>query len=72
MSSITAATELRRPEFHKAWRVDGTGSVLSIVYLGDGGARLAFNSPADARAMAAECIKAAEAMEQLEAEGSDR
>lgn len=65
MSAITARTELRQPKFSNAWRSEPTGTILSIVDLGNNDAYLTFNSAADARAVAAECIKAAEAMEQL-------
>jgi len=69
MSGITARTELCRPEFDRAWRNKLTGTVMSIVDLAPHDAHLTFNSAAVARAVAAECIKAAEAMERLEAEG---
>ena len=65
MSAITARTELREPRFSNAWRTEGTGAILSIVDLGAKDGYLTFDSAADARAVAAECIKAAEAMEQL-------
>lgn len=65
MSAISARTEMRVPKFSNAWRTDGTGAILSIVDLGNNDAYLTFNSAAHARAVAAECIKAAEAMEQL-------
>lgn len=65
MSEITARTELRRPKFSNAWRSDPSGVILSIVDLGGNDAHLTFDSAADARAVAAECIKAAEAMERL-------
>jgi hypothetical protein len=42
---------------------------MSIVELGRRDAHLTFDDPEDARAVALECIKAAEAMERLEAEG---
>jgi hypothetical protein len=67
MSAITARTELRPPKFSNAWRHDTTQSILAIVELGGHDAHLTFDSAADARAVAAECIKAAEAMERLEA-----
>lgn len=54
------------PCFRQAWR-GGGGVIYANVELG-GDADLTFNKPADARAVAAECIKAAEAMERLEAE----
>ena len=65
MSAITARTELREPRFSNAWRNDPTGTIMSIVELGGHDSHLTFDSAADARAVAAECIKAAEAMEQL-------
>jgi len=71
MSAITARTTLRQPKFSNAWRNEGTSTILSIVDLATHDAHLTFDSAADARAVAAECIKAAEAMERLEAEGQD-
>lgn len=68
MSSITARTELRPPKFSNAWRHPTLGTVMSIVDLGGSDAHFTFDAAADARAVAAECIKAAEAMERLEAE----
>ena len=65
MTTVTARTELGQPGFSNAWRNDETGSVLAIVNLGERDAYLTFNSAADARAVAAECVRAAEAMEQL-------
>lgn len=67
MSAINARTELCRPKLGNVWR--HAGKILSIVDLGNNDAYLTFTSAADARAVAAECIKAAEAMERLEAEG---
>jgi len=71
MSAISVRGDVGRPEFDRAWRNEGTGGVLSMVSLAQRGraAYLTFDSAADARAVAAECIKAAEAMERLEAEG---
>ena len=69
MSAITARTELRNPKFSNAWRHETLGTIMSIVDLGNRDAYFTFDSATDARAVAAECIKAAEAMERLEAEG---
>jgi len=69
MSVITARSELRSPKFSNAWRHDTLGAIMSIVDLGNRDSYLTFDSATDARAVAAECIKAAEAMERLEAEG---
>jgi hypothetical protein len=49
------------------WR-DKYGTVHATVDLDARRNYLSFGNPADARALAAECIKAAEAMERFEAE----
>jgi hypothetical protein len=70
VSAVIARTALKEIAFDTAWRSKGTGTILAIVDLGSRDARLTFDSAADARRVAAECIKAAEAMERLAAEGS--
>lgn len=69
MSAITARTNLHIPKLSNVWRHPTLGTIQSIVDLGDHDAHLTFDSAADARAVAAECIKAAEAMERIEVEG---
>jgi hypothetical protein len=68
VSAIQARTGFGHARFDNAWRNEPTGHILSHVSLG-GDAWLVFDSAATAREVAAECIKAAEAMEQIEAAG---
>jgi hypothetical protein len=70
MSAIEARTQLRQPKFKEAWRNEATNTIMSIVELGRHDAHLTFDDPEDARAVALECIKAAEAMERIEGEAS--
>jgi len=67
VSAITARTKLADASFESAWRNEPTGTVFAIVELGGRDAHLTFDSPAEARHLAAELIKAAEAMERLTA-----
>ncbi len=60
-SFIHARSAIKAPAFRQAWR-DGTG-VYATVSLGR--STLHFDGPALARALAAECTKAADAMEAL-------
>ena len=74
MSYISTDSEIKDPRFGSAWRTD-RGAIRATVYLSPRSPFLSFDSPADARAVAAACIEAAEAMERLAAEerkdGSD-
>jgi hypothetical protein len=63
MSYLTTDTEVGDPRFGNAWRTD-RGTPCASVHLGKG-AYLAFESAGDARAVAAACTEAAEAMERL-------
>jgi len=67
VSYISTDTSIKAPRFGDAWRAD-RGVTCATVYLG-GAAFLSFDSPADARTLAAACIEAAEAMDRLAAEG---
>jgi hypothetical protein len=70
VSYISTDAAVKEPRFGHAWRTAG-GMVCAAVYLSQAGrAFVNFDSPVDARAVAAECIKAAEAMERLEAEST--
>ena len=68
MSYISTDSDVKDPRFGSAWRAD-RGAICAAVYLGSGATFLSFDSPADARAVAAACIEAAEAMERLAEEG---
>ena len=70
MSYIATDSEITRSWFSQAWRAD-RGDICATVRLGSGTTFMSFDSPADARAVAAACIEAAEAMERLAAEGKD-
>ena len=70
MSYISTDTSISGPCHRHAWRADDE-TIHATVRLNDASATfLSFDSPADARAVAAECIKAAESMERLEAESA--
>jgi hypothetical protein len=60
-SFIHARSAIEAPAFSQAWR-DGTGT-YAVVNLGR--SALHFEGPADARALAAACLKAAEEMDAL-------
>lgn len=66
-SYLSAYADIDSPKFSgHVWRDDG-GAVNGTVDLGHGGSfYLCFDSPADARALAAACIACAEAMEAME------
>jgi hypothetical protein len=68
MSRVTTRSDLGQPVHRHTWRTDydDDGGVRATVDLGT--AEITFHDPADARAVAAECIKAADAMEQMAAE----
>jgi hypothetical protein len=66
MSYISSDSDVKEPRFGSVWRAD-RGVTCATVYLG-GTAFLSFDSPADARALAAVCTEAAEAMDRLAAE----
>jgi hypothetical protein len=65
MSRVYTRADFGQPTHSHTWR-PGDGRILASVDVG--GADFTFDDPADARAVAAECIKAAEAMEQMAAE----
>ena len=69
MSHILHSTDIS-PRFNGHVFRDKYGTVHATVDLDERRNYLSFGDPADARTLAAECIKAAEAMERLEAEGS--
>ena len=61
MTYITADAMLTAGRFGQAWKaVDGT---IRATVRFDGAPSIVFDSPQDARALAAACIEAAEAME---------
>ena len=72
MSYISTDSEITGPRFGNVWRAD-RGEICATVRLSPGGAStfLSFDSPADARAVAAACTEAAEAMERLAEQGED-
>ena len=68
MSRISTDADISEPRFAHAWRAE-SGSIHAAVYLSRrSSSTLTFDSAADARALAAECIEAAEALDKL-AEG---
>jgi hypothetical protein len=69
MSYISTDTGIKDPRFGNAWRADG-GEICATVRLATSGTYIAFYSAADARAVAAACIEAAEAMDRL-ADGTE-
>ncbi len=65
MSYVSSGVEMGRAHFNHAWR-DDVGGVHATVRLTDGiAATLFFDSAADARAVAAACTEAAEAIDRL-------
>ena len=65
MSYVSSDVEMGQPRHNHAWR-DKDGSVHATVRLTDGiTATLYFDSAEDARAVAAACIEAAEALDRL-------
>lgn len=62
MSYICTETRISGPRLGHAWR-DEHGSLYATVRLG--GATVTFESAADARAVAAACTEAAEALDRL-------
>ena len=62
MSFASIDSDVSDPRFGQAWR-DPDGRVHSTVKLG--GSSLYFDSAADARAVAAACTEAAEALDRL-------
>ena len=64
MSNISTDSEIAGPRFVQVRRAD-RGAIWATVWLGTGATFLSFDSPADARAVAAACTEAAEAMERL-------
>ena len=72
MSYISTDSDVEGPRFGSVWRADH-GPICATVRLSPGGAStfLSFDSPADARAVAAACTEAAEAMDRLAEQGED-
>lgn len=64
MSYVSSDSDMSGPRHDHVWRVED-GSIYATVRLG--GSTLYFSSAADARAVATECAKAAEAMDRLAA-----
>ncbi len=67
MSYVSVHGNLELSDREHIW-TDKDGTVWSIVDLG--AVDIAFDSAGDARAVAARCVKAAEAMDALAAEGA--
>ena len=63
-SYISTDSDIKNPRFGSAWRAD-RGVICATVYLSPSSPFLSFDSPADARAVAAACTEAAEAMDRL-------
>lgn len=71
MSYISTDSNISGPRFRRAWRAEN-GSIYATVYLSeDSASTLFFDSAADARAVAAACTEAAEALDRLAAEGQE-
>ena len=69
MSYFAVDAHVGQPKVGHAWR-DDAGAIHATVYVSESSSSaFFFDSPADARAMAAKCTEAAEAMEAIEAEG---
>jgi hypothetical protein len=65
VSYVSSDVEMGQPRHNHAWRGDG-GGVHASVRLTDGiAATLFFDSAEDARAVAAACTEAAEALDRL-------
>lgn len=72
MSYVSTDTDIASPRLGNVWRDKEHGTAHATVRLTEGaGATLYFDDPALARAVAAEIVKAAEALEALEAEGKN-
>ena len=68
MSYISSDADLSGPRLQHAWRAEGT--IHASVRLSErSSSTLYFDSAADARAVAAACTEAAEALDRLAAEG---
>lgn len=63
---VSTDGEITLAEMGHSWR-DGTGLIHATVRLG--GAILTFDDPGAARAVSAACLKAADALDALAAEG---
>ena len=71
MSSVYMSADMTEPKLDRAWRADN-GTIRAIVRFQDQSwPYLLFGAPAEARALAAACIAAAEAMDRLAAEGEE-
>ena len=68
MSYISTDSNISGPRLGHAWRVEH-GFIHATVRLGE--ATVTFTSAADARAVAAACTEAAEALDRLAAEGQE-
>jgi hypothetical protein len=64
VSYVSTDSEIEGPRFGSVWRAD-RGVICATVYFGPGVTFLSFDSADDARALAAACTEAAEAMERL-------
>ncbi len=67
MSYVSTDSEIKGPRHGHAWQADD-GGIHATVRLGEGSTFLSFDSAADARAVAAACTEAAEALDRLAAE----
>jgi hypothetical protein len=66
VSYISTDSEVKEPRFGTVWRAD-RGAICATVYLGTRSTFLSFDHAQDARAVAAACTEAAEAMDRLAA-----
>lgn len=64
MSYISTDSNIEDPVSRHAWRADD-GTIHATVRLGPGSTFLSFDSAADARAVAAACTEAAEAIDRI-------
>lgn len=70
MSYIASDVDISNPCYDHAWRAEG-GNIHATVRLSDRLSTLFFDSAADARAVAAACTEAAEALDRLAAEATE-
>ena len=63
-SVVQVVSDITRAELGHAWRDPQDGVACATVYLATH-TSIRFEDPADARALAVECLKAADAMEAL-------
>jgi hypothetical protein len=73
MSNIDVEARISAPSHSHAWRTADGSSIRATVNLNqDNASALYFDDAGDARAVAAACTQAAEALDRLAAEGGQR